>query len=95
MDAERRSVFDVVTDFLAQQPTDEALLAYTLPPDAQARHDELKSIAANSRLSAAQLHGEDELTAREREEVFAFVRADGFISLLKAKNHRRQPLGWL
>ena len=44
MDAPERSVFDVVTDFLA----------YELPPDQQTRLDELIEIDSTSRLSAAQ-----------------------------------------
>ncbi len=79
MEAERRSVFDVVTDFLARQPTDEALLAYALPSDLQARHDELKSIAANSRLSAAQ-----------REELGDFRFVEEVMARVKVKIKQRQ-----
>ncbi len=82
IEAPVREMNDVIADFLACKPSDDTILEYFIPPDLQLRADFL-----------AELHGEDELTAREREEVFAFVRADGFISLLKAKIHRRQRLG--
>ena len=76
------AINDVVADFLACRPPDDKILEYFIPPDLQLRADFL-----------SELHGEDELTALEREEVFEFVRADGFVSLLKAKINRRQRLG--
>lgn len=52
--AASRTVFDVVTDFLASRPTDEEILAYEFPPDLQARLDALIEVDATSRLTAAQ-----------------------------------------
>ena len=72
MDAPARDVFDVVTDFLANRPTDEELLAYEIPPEQQARLDELVGIDTNSRLTAAQ---RDELgDYRFVEDVLARVK---------------------
>ena len=84
IDAPVRTINDVVADFLSCKPSDEDTLAYLVPHDVQGRADLL-----------AELLGEDELTPEEREELFEFVRADGFVSLLKAKINRRQRLGRL
>lgn len=54
MDAPTRSLFDVVTDFLANRPSDEDLLAYEIPLDLQARLEALVEIDKTSRLTAAQ-----------------------------------------
>ncbi len=78
MDAPTRSVFDVVTDFLASRPTDEELLAYTLPPGLQARLDALIEIDATSRLTAAQ-----------REELGDFRFVDDVLTRLRVKINRR------
>jgi hypothetical protein len=69
-----RTVFDVITDFLASDPTSEELLAYHLPDDLQERADYL--LERNS---------EDLLTPEEREEMHEFMNADEVIALLKAK----------
>ena len=69
-----RTVFDVITDFLASDPTSEELLAYHLPDDLQERADYL--LERNS---------EDLLTPEEREEMHEFMNADEVIGLLKAK----------
>ena len=84
IDSPVRTINAVVADFLACRPSDDDALAYFVPHDIQGRADLL-----------AELHGEDELTPEEREELFEFVRADGFVSLLKAKINRRQRLGRL
>ncbi|MDX1991869.1 MAG: hypothetical protein SF029_05745 [bacterium] len=69
-----RSIFGEITDFLATNPTPEAIIAYRLPDDLEERaHDLLER------------NGEDELTPEEREELWDFVRIDEFMSLLKAK----------
>ena len=73
-----RTVFDVVTDFLASEPTTEALLAYHLPEDLQARVDEL-----------VERNGEGQLTFDEQQELFDFIRADQMIALLKTKTKLR------
>jgi hypothetical protein len=69
-----RTVFDVITDFLASQPTPEELLAYHLPDDLQERLEELLD-----------RNGEDLLTSDEREELQEFLNAETFFSLLKTK----------
>lgn len=74
MHAPTRSVFDVVTDFLASQPSDEALLAYRLPADSQARLDSLRQIDATSRLTAAQ-----------REELGDYRFVEDVLTRLRAK----------
>jgi hypothetical protein len=72
------SVFDVITDFLAAEPTAEALLAYHLPDELQARVDEL--VERNS---------EGQLTFDEQQELFDYMRADEMMSLLKTKTKLR------
>jgi hypothetical protein len=68
------SVFGVITDFLASDPTPEAIIAYRLPQDLEARaHDLLER------------NGEGLLTAEEQQEMFDFMRVDQMMSLLKAK----------
>lgn len=69
-----RTVFDVITDFLASDPTPQELFAYHLPDDLQARVDEL-----------VERNGEGLLTFDEQQELYDFVRADDIITLLKAK----------
>ena len=69
-----RSIFSVITDFLATNPTPEAIIAYRVPDDLQARAHEL-----------LELNGEGELTDEDRDEMFDFVRVEEMMSLLKAK----------
>ena len=76
--APARTVFDVITDFLASEPGPEALIAYHLPDDLQARVDEL-----------VERNGEGHLTFDEQQELFDFMRADEMIALLKAKTKLR------
>lgn len=73
-----RAVFDVITDFLASEPPPEALLAYHLPDDLQARVDAL-----------VEKNGEGQLTFDEQQELFDFIRADQLILLLKTKTRLR------
>jgi hypothetical protein len=69
-----RTVFGVITDFLASDPTPEQIIAYRLPPDLEARaHDLLER------------NSEGELSPDEVEEMHDFRRADEMMSLLKAK----------
>lgn len=69
-----RTVFGVITDFLASDPTPEQIIAYRLPPDLEARaHDLLDR------------NGEGQLSPDEIEEMHDFMRADEMMSLLKAK----------
>lgn len=74
-----RDVFAVITDFLAEDPTDDDLLAYKLPDDLQERVSHL-----------LYLNRESELTCEERHELDDFVYADNMISLLKTKFRLRQ-----
>ena len=68
------TVFDVITDFLASDPTAEELIAYHLPVDLQARFDKL-----------VERNGEGQLTFDEQQELYDFMRADEMMALLKAK----------
>lgn len=74
LNAPVRTVFDEITDFLASDPTPEAIISYHLPDDLQERADYL--LERNS---------EDLLTPDEREEMGQFMNADEMIALLKAK----------
>lgn len=69
-----RTVFDVITDFLASEPTQQEILAYHLPDDLQQRAHYL-----------LERNGEDELTYDEEQEMVNFMRADEMMALLKAK----------
>ena len=69
-----RTVFDVITDFLASDPTPEEVLAYSLPDDLQVRVDRL-----------VERNGEGQLTFDEQQELYDFMRADEMMALLKAK----------
>ena len=78
LDAPAYSIFDVITDFLASQPTADDIILYRLPIDLQARADEL-----------IERNGEGQLTFDEQQELFDFVRADQLIALLKTKTKLR------
>jgi hypothetical protein len=73
-----RTVFDVITDFLASGPTTEELISYHLPDDLQSRVDEL-----------VERNGEGQLTFDEQQELFDFMRADEMMALLKTKTKLR------
>jgi hypothetical protein len=68
------TVFTVITDFLATNPTPEEIIAYRLPENLEERAHEL-----------LERNGEDLLSLEEREEMLDFVRVDEMMSLLKAK----------
>jgi hypothetical protein len=74
LNAPARSVFSEITDFLATNPTAEAIIAYQLPEDLQERAHYL-----------LERNGEGELTVEERDEMFDYIRVDEMMSLLKAK----------
>ncbi len=74
LNAPARTVFDVITDFLATEPSPQEVLDYYLPDDLQERADYL-----------AEKNGEDLLTPTEREEFQEFMNADEMFSLLKTK----------
>ncbi len=78
LDAPAYSIFDVITDFLASQPTADDIILYRLPIDLQARADEL-----------IERNGEGQLTFDEQQELFDFIRADQMIALLKTKTKLR------
>ena len=68
------TVFDVITDFLATEPSPQEIIDYHLPDDLQARADYL-----------LERNREDLLTSEEREEMQEFMNADEMFSLLKTK----------
>lgn len=72
--APTHTVFDVITDFLAKEPSPQEIIAYHLPDDLQDRLDDLLD-----------KNGEDLLTPEEQEELFTFLKADQMFSLLKTK----------
>ena len=84
IEASVRTVNDVIADFLASKSTDEEVLACHMPSDLQERFNLLLD-----------LNSEDELTKKEIREMHEYLRANGFVSLLKAKVKRRQRLGIL
>jgi hypothetical protein len=69
-----RTVYDVITDFLATQPSPEEIIAYRLPDDLQARVHELLD-----------KNGEGELSPEEEKEMHTFAQIDHMMTLLKAK----------
>lgn len=73
-----RSVFSVITDFLATNPTPQEIIDYRLPDDLQARAHEL-----------LELNGEGALSEAQRQEMLDFVRVEEMMSLLKAKMKRK------
>jgi hypothetical protein len=74
LNAPARTVFDVITGFLATEPSPGEIIAYHLPDDLQKRADYL-----------LECNGEDLLTSEEREEMHEFMNADELFSLLKTK----------
>ena len=69
-----RTVFDVITDFLATEPSPQEIIDFYMPNDLQARLDELLD-----------KNGEGEITPSEREELQEFLHADLMFSMLKSK----------
>jgi hypothetical protein len=74
LNAPARTVFDVITDFLATEPSPQEIIAYHLPDDLQARLDDLLD-----------KNGEGQLTQTEQEELTEFLNVDEMFSLLKTK----------
>ena len=66
------NVLDVVTDFLASEPTDEEMLGYKFSDVMQERIHYLLD-----------RNGEGELTCEERHELDDFVRANRMMARLK------------
>jgi len=76
--APSRTVFDVITDFLASNPTPEQILVFRLPNEMEAYASQLLE------------HRREQGLAREEElELFDFIRADDMMTLLKAKTRLR------
>jgi len=69
-----RTVFDVITDFLATEPSPQEIIDYYMPEDLQARLDELLD-----------KNGEGEIKPSEREELERFLNANQMFSMLKTK----------
>jgi hypothetical protein len=74
----KSTVFDVVTDFLASNPSMDDILAYHLPDELQARADLL-----------IERNGEGLLTFDEQQELFDFMRVDEMMALWKAKTRAK------
>ena len=74
LNAPVRSAFLEITEFLATNPTPEAIIAFKLPESMQNRATEL-----------AEKNSEGELTPDEHEEMMDFVRIDQMMTLLKVK----------
>jgi len=72
--APARTVFDAITDFLAAEPPQQAILDYRLPPELEERA-----------LQLLDRKRQDMLTLDEELEMYDFIRADDMITLLKAK----------
>lgn len=69
-----RTVLDVVTDFLASDPSPEAVIAYRLPVELEERAHAL-----------LERKSEGVLTFDEEQEMSAYLHANQMMSLLKAK----------
>ncbi len=74
------SIFDVITDFLASEPSPETIIAYRLPPELETRALELIERKRDIGLSY-----DEEL------ELTDFIRADDMMTLLKAKTRLKHP----
>ncbi len=70
-----RTVFDVITDFVASEPTPQEINDFYMPDDLQARRDELLD-----------KNGEGKITFSEREELERFLNAKQMFSLLKTQD---------
>jgi hypothetical protein len=82
LDAPIRTVFDVVTDFLATEPSSQEIIDYQLPDDLQNRIHELLD-----------KNGEGELTPEEHREMMDYARLENMMILLKAKIKRKLMQG--
>lgn len=72
------SPVNVVTDFLATNPSPEAIIAFRLPPSLEERAIEL-----------LERNRQDRLTDEERAELDEFARMDQFMTILKAKSRQK------
>lgn len=76
--APERTVFDVITDFLASEPKPDQILTFHLPSDMEQYALQLLSRKR-----------EETLTLDEELEMYDFIRADDMMTLLKAKTRLR------
>ena len=72
--APARTVFNVITDFLATEPSPQEIIAYQLPEDLQARVHALLD-----------KNGEGDLTPEEHAEMMDISRMNAMMRLLKVK----------
>ena len=72
--APEKTVFNEITDFLATNPTPQAIIDYRLPDYLQNYAHEL-----------LEKNGEGDLSEQEYEDMMDFVRVDQMMSLLKIK----------
>lgn len=72
--APTQTIYGEVTDFLANNPTPQEIVAYKLPEYLQERAHEL-----------LEKNGEGLLTSEEQKEMMDFSRIDHMLTLLKAK----------
>lgn len=72
--APARTVFNVITDFLATEPSPQEIIAYQLPEDLQARVHVLLD-----------KNGEGDLTPEEHAEMMDISRMNTMMRLLKVK----------
>jgi len=68
------TVWGIITDFLATNPTPQEIIEFRLPEELEARTHYL-----------LERNREDEITSVEHKEMFDFVRIDKMMSLLKIK----------
>ena len=73
-----RTVFGIITDFLASDPTPQQIIAYRLPDDLEARAHYL-----------LERNAEGQLSFDEEQEMYDFMRADEMMALLKAKTRSK------
>jgi hypothetical protein len=74
------SIFDVITDFLASEPSPKSILEFRLPLEVEAHALELIERKRDSGLSFD-----------EETELMDFIRADDMMTLLKAKTRLKHP----
>ncbi len=72
--APSHTIFGVITDFLASNPTQQEIIAYQIPDEMQQRA-----------LDLLEKRKQDSLTFDEEMEMYDFIRADDMMSLLKSK----------
>ncbi|MEM9950339.1 MAG: hypothetical protein AAF846_01965 [Chloroflexota bacterium] len=69
-----KTVFDVITDFLATEPSPQEIIDFYMPDDLRSRLEYLLN-----------QNGEGMLSYTEQEELTKFLNADEMFSMLKMK----------